>query len=280
MSVSDAFFQFCRTLSPSSSSSMASSDLVGSDPNSKKLNPTANPYHIKTLQTKPSNYISLSPHEILPLTNGGSQTSTYVKPEIVPHDIVAWPRSSGFVTEPTSLYHHQTLNFTCIWLQPNIGFQPAAQWPEMLKPQIEINEDASFHLGVQYVDDMRVVQSDVVEGVNVVTGFHKNGKKSNWGFRSLIPRVSRNKRLVEQRDERPVDKKWVPKVEKYELRNKEISSGDCVSNVITFPSDPQELERSGITTVMIKNIPNQFRFVFLLIMIINCHCSWINYLLL
>lgn len=69
------------------------------------------------------------------------------------------------------------------------------------------------------------------------------------------------------RDSRPnrritVSPVWVRKTKTKSLPAPERVRGveeKCQKSVIPFPSHLSELERKGQTTVMIKNIPNQFR---------------------
>ncbi|KAF3445715.1 hypothetical protein FNV43_RR10891 [Rhamnella rubrinervis] len=81
------------------------------------------------------------------------------------------------------------------------------------------------------------------------------------------PRFSRKKNVVDRRSVT----KWMPKkrvnrraknwwssMKEKTAANSEVHNG--VNAVIPFPADRLELERAGTTTVMIKNIPNQFRF--------------------
>lgn len=62
--------------------------------------------------------------------------------------------------------------------------------------------------------------------------------------------------------------KWVPKKRTAPEKSPSVSKGEKSTTVvesrpvIPFPSDFEELVRSGETTVMIKNIPNQFRSCF------------------
>lgn len=76
--------------------------------------------------------------------------------------------------------------------------------------------------------------------------------------------------------------RWVPKNASPESTDGKdgCAGGDqAVScSVIPFPADLEELERSGKTTVMIKNIPNQFKYILSLsLYICICVCIYIYF---
>lgn len=76
--------------------------------------------------------------------------------------------------------------------------------------------------------------------------------------------------------------RWVPKNSSPESTDGKdgCAGGDqAVScSVIPFPADLEELERSGKTTVMIKNIPNQFKYILSLsLYICICVCIYIYF---
>ena len=52
--------------------------------------------------------------------------------------------------------------------------------------------------------------------------------------------------------------KWVPKKDQDSPAPETAGGQDC-GTIIPFPSDVDELEKLGKTTVMVKNIPNQYR---------------------
>lgn len=224
------------------SSSMASLEFPNSIPIPipTKLNANADPYLSIGLQYKISPYVLL-PHEMI------NQTS-YV-PFQWPNDNVFWRRNHGFGCEPYPLYNQPTLNLTRFWFQPDTGlshFQPSVHWPDVAKPSMEFF-DGSLQLGDQKVD-AGVYESEEVKRVDVVTRLHKTGKSKSFGFGRYVPR----KRPISEQRETNTPKKWVPK-------KNEVGYGR--RNTIPFPTDAQEHQRTGTTTVMIKNIPNQFGYL-------------------
>lgn len=98
------------------------------------------------------------------------------------------------------------------------------------------------------------------------------GRSSRWMKRRNVscgPRTAK-RWLPVKRVRPPSNKCRSPRKVKTATMGYASTSGNDLNTVIPFPVDDLELERAGTTTVMIKNIPNQFRSVAISLCCVAC----------